>query len=204
MWDKNMQYHPRQDPWALEEEVPRPPTPQALQDTGDTDYGWLAMARQPAPASALTHFHLGRTTAPSHHCHSHTSSWGRDRRLPLPFSRQEEATPWTAHVRPHSGTRRAMRHVTSEPEQSHSATQASKRNLSHLVQAIIRGLGRRSRALHLFTSSPSSAMHACLITSAVSDSLWPHGLWSARLLCPWGFPGKNTGVGRHSLLHPQL
>ena len=23
----------------------------------------------------------------------------------------------------------------------------------------------------------------------------PHGLWLARLLCPWGFPGKNTGMG---------
>ena len=24
---------------------------------------------------------------------------------------------------------------------------------------------------------------------------------SARLLCPWDFPGKNTGVGCHFLLH---
>ena len=30
--------------------------------------------------------------------------------------------------------------------------------------------------------------------------LQPHGLWPARLLCPWDFPGKNTGVGCHSLL----
>ena len=36
--------------------------------------------------------------------------------------------------------------------------------------------------------------------SVGSDSLWPHGLWPARLLCPWDSPGKNTGVGRHSLL----
>jgi len=28
----------------------------------------------------------------------------------------------------------------------------------------------------------------------------PHGLQSARLLCPWDFPGKNTGVGCHFLL----
>ena len=40
----------------------------------------------------------------------------------------------------------------------------------------------------------------CSVTSVVSDSLWPHGLWPARLLCPWGSPGKNTGVGSHSLL----
>ena len=29
----------------------------------------------------------------------------------------------------------------------------------------------------------------------MSNSLWPHGLHQARLLCPWDFPGKNTGVG---------
>ena len=27
--------------------------------------------------------------------------------------------------------------------------------------------------------------------SVVSDSLWSHGLWPARLLCPWDAPGKN-------------
>ena len=36
--------------------------------------------------------------------------------------------------------------------------------------------------------------------SVVSDSLWPHRLQPARLLCPWNFPGKNTGVGCHFLL----
>ena len=34
----------------------------------------------------------------------------------------------------------------------------------------------------------------------MSDSLWPHGLWPARLLHPWDFPGKNTGVGCQFLL----
>ena len=36
--------------------------------------------------------------------------------------------------------------------------------------------------------------------SVVSDSLQPHGLWLTRLLCPWDFPGKNTGAGCHFLL----
>ena len=36
--------------------------------------------------------------------------------------------------------------------------------------------------------------------SVISDSLGPHGLQPARLLCPRDFPGKNTGVGNHSLL----
>ena len=34
----------------------------------------------------------------------------------------------------------------------------------------------------------------------MSDSLQPHGLQPTRLLCPWDFPGKSTGVGCHSLL----
>ena len=33
--------------------------------------------------------------------------------------------------------------------------------------------------------------------TVMSVSLWPHGLLPARLLCPWNFPGKNTGVGCH-------
>ena len=36
--------------------------------------------------------------------------------------------------------------------------------------------------------------------SVVSDSSWPHGLQPTRLLHPWDFPGKSTGVGCHRLL----
>ena len=36
--------------------------------------------------------------------------------------------------------------------------------------------------------------------SAVPDSLRPPVLQSARLLCPWNFSEKNTGVGCHILL----
>ena len=36
--------------------------------------------------------------------------------------------------------------------------------------------------------------------SVVSDSMQPQGLYPTRLLCPWDFPGKNNGVGCHSLL----
>ena len=35
--------------------------------------------------------------------------------------------------------------------------------------------------------------------SVVSDSSRPHGLQPTRLLCPWDFPGKSTGVGCHCL-----
>ena len=42
--------------------------------------------------------------------------------------------------------------------------------------------------------------NACSSLSVVSDSLWPHRQQPTRLLCPWQFPGKNTGVARHFLL----
>ena len=37
-------------------------------------------------------------------------------------------------------------------------------------------------------------------SSVGSDFLWPHGLQSSCFLCPWDSPGKDTGVGRQSLL----
>ena len=43
----------------------------------------------------------------------------------------------------------------------------------------------------------ASCMLSCSVTS---DSLRPHGLEPARLVCPWDFPSKNTGVGCHFLL----
>ena len=47
----------------------------------------------------------------------------------------------------------------------------------------------------------SLLLTACMLSHwVVSNSLRPLGLQPARLLCPWGFPGKSTGVGRHFLL----
>ena len=40
--------------------------------------------------------------------------------------------------------------------------------------------------------------------SVVSNSVRPHGLQPTRLLRPWDFPGKNTGVECHCLLHIAL
>ena len=37
---------------------------------------------------------------------------------------------------------------------------------------------------------PCSVANSCL-------TLRPHGLYPARPICPWGFPGKNTGAGYH-------
>ena len=44
-------------------------------------------------------------------------------------------------------------------------------------------------------------MRACTLSrSVMSDSLQPHGLQPARLLCPLGFSSKVTGMGCHALL----
>ena len=48
----------------------------------------------------------------------------------------------------------------------------------------------------VFDSSQSESVSH----SVESHSLWLHGLWPARLLCPWGSPGKTTGGGCHFLL----
>ena len=40
--------------------------------------------------------------------------------------------------------------------------------------------------------------HECVSHLVVSNSLWSHGRYPTRLLCPWNSPGKNTGVDSHS------
>ena len=50
-----------------------------------------------------------------------------------------------------------------------------------------RGSGPRASGLFVLSESESH--------SVVSDSLWPHGLYS-----PWNSPGQNSGVGSLSLL----
>ena len=44
------------------------------------------------------------------------------------------------------------------------------------------------------------AFCCCLVAKSYPIPLRPHGLYPTRLLCPWGFPGNNTGVGCHFLL----
>ena len=46
---------------------------------------------------------------------------------------------------------------------------------------------------------------SCLCAGGLVDKscltlLWPHGVYPARLLCPWDLPGKNTEEGCHFLL----
>ena len=62
-------------------------------------------------------------------------------------------------------------------------------------------LGIKPRSLALQADSfPPSHQSESVSCSVVPDSLRPHGLQSARLLCPRVSQGKNTGVGCHFLL----
>ena len=65
---------------------------------------------------------------------------------------------------------------------------------------IINNLGPHPACAHILQSSPlpNSTLpesEESESRSVVSDSLWPHGLYS-----PWNSPGQNTGVGSLSLL----
>ena len=52
----------------------------------------------------------------------------------------------------------------------------------------------------LLKASLCTWVRAWLVTSVVSDSLWSCGPHPSRPLCPWGSPGKNTGVDCHALI----
>ena len=44
----------------------------------------------------------------------------------------------------------------------------------------------------LLSEPPGKVFKESVSCSVMSDSVQSHGLYSARLLCPWDFPGKNT------------
>ena len=54
-----------------------------------------------------------------------------------------------------------------------------------------------NRIMDWVTVQYSSYTCAEFSHSVMSDSLWPHGLYPTKLLCPWDFPGKNSEVGCH-------
>ena len=52
----------------------------------------------------------------------------------------------------------------------------------------------------MFGSMKNKVACCFLIAKSCLTLLRPHGLQPARLLCPWDFLGKNTGVDCHFLL----
>ena len=63
--------------------------------------------------------------------------------------------------------------------------------------------------INTVVSTPSRlfSVHLCAVCSQLLSCVWLFATpWTEapRLLCPWDFPGKNTGVGCHFLLHLQI
>ena len=50
----------------------------------------------------------------------------------------------------------------------------------------------------MFNNNPYIRMCACMLSRFNRVQLFTT-LWATSLLCPWGSPGKNTGVGCHAL-----
>ena len=65
-----------------------------------------------------------------------------------------------------------------------------------------KGFGGKTRSLFGDTLNLRCLLDVDVLISCsvMAHSLRPHGLQPSRLLCPWNSPGKNTGVGCHSLL----
>ena len=57
-----------------------------------------------------------------------------------------------------------------------------------------------TRALRMTHTTSVVEKSESVSYSVMFDSLRPHVLYPVRLLCPWDYPGKNTGVGCHFLL----
>ena len=71
--------------------------------------------------------------------------------------------------------------------------------ISEHVCIFVEGIGKRALSpLDVPSKCPEIStlllIFLVLNCSVVSDLLWPHGLQPVRLICPWNFPGKNTGV----------
>ena len=60
--------------------------------------------------------------------------------------------------------------------------------------------GNHCSFVPLFTFTICSCYCFYWLFAKLCWTLWPHKLLPTRLLCPWDFPGKNTGVGCHFLL----
>ena len=70
----------------------------------------------------------------------------------------------------------------------------------HLSDPEIESGSPAVQADSLPSEPPGKVFKESVSCSVMSDSVQSQGLYFARLLCPWDFPGKNTGVGCHFLL----
>ena len=70
----------------------------------------------------------------------------------------------------------------------------------YIASYVSRPKSSERKMIHLSQCTGSWKMSESVLVVVVAESLQPHGLDPARLLCPWEFSGKNTGVGCHFFL----
>ena len=89
------------------------------------------------------------------------------------------------------------------PEFTETHSQTLKRAVCPFLFFFLCTFKLFSGPLLFFFPGIMGRMCVCVCTrthSVMSASLWPHGLLPTRLLCPWNFPGRSTGVGCHFCL----
>ena len=59
---------------------------------------------------------------------------------------------------------------------------------------------QNSYSIKVFLQELQHLMMSKVLVTQSCPTLQPHGLEPTRLLCAWDSPGKNTGMGCHSLL----
>ena len=82
---------------------------------------------------------------------------------------------------------------------SHAQLCATPKMATHQAPPSL-GFSRQEHWSVLSFPSPMHESEKWKWSRSVSDPQRPHGLQPSRLLCPWDFPGKSTGVGCHCLL----
>jgi len=119
----------------------------------------------------------------------------------LGFSRQEHWSglpfPYPIHE---SEKWKWSRSVVSDPQRPHGLQPQAPPSMGFARQEYWSGVPLPSPRFFttrywIYCFLCSIAICDCESCSVVSNSLWPHGLYS-----PWNSPGQNTGVGSHSLL----
>ena len=78
-----------------------------------------------------------------------------------------------------------------------SVLSSLRQPLAHWVVPGIRETMYKNLKIHVLDTRGCCC---CSVAKSCPTLKWPHGLYSARLLYPWAFPGKNTGIGSHFFL----
>ena len=87
--------------------------------------------------------------------------------------------------------------------QSFPASESFPMSRHHVIKTIISySFSTHKTGNFVKIIKPCLCCCCCEVASVMSDYVRPHRRQPTRLLHPWDFQGKNTGVGFHCLLQP--